>query len=211
MKRTSNNNRKRQNNNKNNSGLTRMNKQINLHNRSEGTTFQVGYPTIVYFDSSSLTYTFVNASDVRYLSFNTILNTNPYPFTDLALVYEEYKISAASAIVTAIDLSSSTYSYLGPLFLTADPELPPTSTNPTNLTVLSSQTTKIFSHKETDPRSVKYTFPGVGIGANIWSSVTTTPMGNFFIGQDQVDAPGNIPAFSVILTLTVHFRSIRSH
>jgi len=204
-----NSNNRRRNKRNQGTGLVKMARQINLHNPAAGCTIQVGYPILVWAESSTSSYSFSNGIDVRYLAFAQILSTT-YPFADFSLVYQEYKISAAAAIVTSVDTSQTLYEQLGPLYLTADPEIN-SSTAPTNSTLIASQNSKIFSHRETDPRSVQFRFNGVGVGSNIWSSVNTSAIGGFFIGQDIVVVPSNVVAWSCILTLTVHFRDVRSH
>jgi len=203
---------KRSNNNKNKgafkkSGKTGMQLSNNINLSMTSVTIDVNYPVKLFGNSTTDNYTFVSGNDIRYLAFSTVIS-NTYPFSDLALVFNEYKIHSCTAIVCPI---SGVQTGVGMLYLSADPEAP--TSNPTNSNVIGTVACHVFSPNMIMPKKVKVNFPrGVGSNFNIWnSSITTNIPGAFFIGSNttSVSLTGDM-IFDANFSVKVTFRGMKN-
>jgi len=175
-------NRKNQNrSNKQMNPSVQMSKQINLY--SEKTYRNITLPvTVVLGVALSGLYSFTPAVDTRFIAFTAVLASSE--FTNLALVYQNYRIINASSFGTMTSYGVVAGS-LDPPILHMNVEVAETPANPTNSQVILDDTSKIFNPKATVIESVKWVFSGTGITTHIWSDVAISPtVGMFTIGNN---------------------------
>lgn len=195
-------NKTKKNNKKNNNFL--LSKTISTNNSI--VTTEVNYTVPLYLANSTQNVSFQTGADIRYLTFNTALQTNTYPFADFSTVYDEFRINSAYLV-------ASTYSNLAlnlpPVHMTVDPDGP--ASNPTNLTVLNSSQGHIFMMGMVRPENITIKFSGVSNSAHVWLDVSATPTGAFYFGLNTtgLGGIGNTLILELNVMLSVSFRGIR--
>ncbi len=200
------NNRKKINNNGNKTApQMELSKTLTM-NKTSGCVVNIVYPAKIWTYTVSSNFSFGNASDTRYLSFAQVIS-NTFPFVDFALVYSDYKILSASAIVTPTTVQTVS---TGMLYMTCDSN--GLASNPTNSTVIGTQSAHLFTAVATQPKSITYRFPGVGTTANIWLDTSVSPAGAFYIGSNTtgVGYGSNAVIFDVSLSLQISFRNVKT-
>jgi hypothetical protein len=191
--------------------MTRQIKPMqNLFNRTNGVTVNVTAPAIISSDSTSALYTLGSSSDVRFLSFASVLSGSN-AFSSLSSVYSEYRIVSASLLATPYMLVSQTNGGLYPmLYVTCDPEIS-SSSNPSNSTVITDPLAHVFTPVATQPRTVTFRFPGVGLSTNVWLEGTTIA-GAFYLGNNSSGFPTGFTAvFDCSFSLCLQFRNFKGH
>lgn len=196
-----------------NAPIMQLSKQLNLYDKQTSAIVNITYPGYIYAYSTSGKYTFTNNSDVRYLAFASVQSA--VEFTNFATVYNNYKIRSASVIINPLSVNTSLSSgkYPLPLLLFgADPQDPNTSSNPTNSTFIIRDNNHIFSPSSNVVKSVTFTFPGTGVGTNIWKDTDSlSDRGLFYIGNNDAlnFFSDNFPVFEYYINLLIEFRGAK--
>lgn len=206
MKRTNKrNNRKNKQNERRNDQL---NPRVNLYSNKDGAQIKMRVVVPIYYNGSTTRYSFQSATDVRHFAFSDML-LGVTPFSDFLAVYQQVRIKG-------IDITVNPIRYVEPytnLYITADPEIANASiTNPSANTVINSPKASLFSYIEVMPRTVSYTFPGVGLGGNIWVEAGSTINGAIYVANIQTTNgnAGDI-VWEVGLTITAEFRLLKTN
>ncbi len=206
MKRHNNNNFKKRRNpkGKKNAPSLQLGRNVNLM-RSAGTALNLIFPAVIFFRQASSNYSFATSSDLRFLSFASIL-TNSAPFSQFTNVYSEYKIVSSALVITPYTGVQTAGSF-NFLYVSCDPQ--GVATNPTNSTVIANQTSHLFTPVATGIRSVSFTFPGIGSSMNIWLDTSQTPTGCFYIGNNTMSNTNNTNMFDCSFSIRVLFRTTK--
>lgn len=207
MKRTikRNNRKNKQNGNRKNDQL---NPRVNLYSNKDGAQIRMRVVVPIFFNGTTNRYSFQSATDVREFSFANMLQ-GVSPFTDFLSVYQQVRIRGIDITVNPIRYSEP---YTN-LYITADPEVANASiTNPSANTVINSPKASLFAYIEVMPRTVHYTFPGVGLGGNIWVEAGSTIPGTIYIGN-IASTNGNASdiVWEVSFTITAEFRLLKTN
>lgn len=197
-------NKKSSNKNKNNK-IPLMKSVVNLNNSSVTIDVILTVPIYAYGTSSNVSFN--SGSDVRYIAF-ALITAGTYPFVDLALIYESYKINKASVVVTPFTNFTST-NILPPMHLTCDPD--GTATNPTNVNVVNSMNGHDFNPGAITPKAVSFSFRGISTNTGLWIDTAVGPSGSFYIGINTTGLGMITTAllFEASFMLSVSFRGIR--
>jgi len=203
--------------------MKKMNQRVQRQSRKRPNTRQQKFFGIViplksvipvYANSTLGTglYSFVSATDTRYIDFYTIIGNAPSPFSDFLSLYSEMRIRDLTITVIPIKLSS--YSYSGSyssLSVTVSPEFT-ASSNPTNTTVLDTPSAFSFDYNAVSPKTFRYTFPGVGTGSQIWISTGATPLGSLFIGNMVTSSfDEGVIVWEMHFSMNVEFRRLKTN
>ncbi len=175
-----------------------------------GTSLELSYSNVIYGRQTSGNWSFATGGDTRYLAFSTIL-ANSAPFSNLVNIYSEFKIVGAALTVNPYTGVSST-SGIPMLYVSCDPQ--GSASNPSNGTVITTQTAHVFSPLSLVPQDVRFVFPGIGSNMNIWQDTSATPSGAFYIGANLSVAlfgGGNVTAFDCSFELRVQFRNMKTY
>lgn len=208
IKRSKVNRKRKNNNNQKNAPKMMLSKNINLM-KSAGTSVNLLYPISVWTYTVSSNFSFANGADTRVLAYSLIL-ANSAPFNQFVNVYSEFRIVGASAIICPIANAGAAIAVNTPmLYVTTDPQ--GGTGNPTNGTVITNQTAHLFTAVQNMPRSVGFTFPGIGSNFGIWQDVTASPTGAFYIGCNTQVFGQNNKIFDGNLQLRVQFRTLKSN
>jgi hypothetical protein len=177
------NNKKR--NNKNNNKIRpfaeqQIAKRINLYRekaRKNITSVQT-----VYVRIAGNTYSLATGSDVRFLGFTTPLSSTE--FTNMAAIYNNYRIVAASVSGNPYAGINTNLNQSSNLYLTIDPE--GALANPTNLTIISSDTARVFCATSNRVEVVTWSFPGPSYQTNFWLDTASASgnLGSFYLGSN---------------------------
>ena len=111
-------------------------------------------------------YTLSTGSDVRYLTFATLLTTDE--FVNMAIPYNEYRIH--KAVFTSLPPERS--DRIPYLYVNVEPSN--VAANPNNVRLCASDTARIFSPRSITPEAVEYDLRGVGTTTNIWIDTGST-------------------------------------
>jgi hypothetical protein len=180
-----------------------MGKQISL--LSEPVTRRITRPTIIYTNTTTQNYSFTSGSDVRFLAFSNILSSTE--FGNMSNVFNQYKI--ISCLLTMIPVVFTPFSQpCGAAFIEVEPNITPA--NPTNLTLLESDTAKMFNPSATVTEWCNWTLKGVSAGFNIWENVANvaSQIGQVSLGSNtgaNAFAGASLPLYDVRLELVVSF------
>jgi hypothetical protein len=181
-----------------------ISKQINLFR--ETARKNISTVQTVYIRLAGNTYSLATGSDVRFLGFTTNLSSTE--FTNMAAVYNNFRIIAASVsgnpyagINTNLNQSSNLYITIDPLGALA---------NPTNLTIVSSDTARVFCAVSNKVETVTWRFPGPSYQTNFWleTSTASSVLGSFYIGSNinTTNSSGAaINVYDLRFDLTVEF------
>jgi hypothetical protein len=181
-----------------------ISKRINLYH--ETARKNISSVQTVYVRIAGSTYSLATGADVRFLGFTTNLSSTE--FTNMAAIYNNYRIIAASVsgnpyagINTNLNQSANLYVTIDPLAVVA---------NPTNLTIISSDTARIFCATSNKVETVTWRFPGPSYQTNFWleSASASGNAGSFFIGSNLITTNSSgaaIMVFDLRFDLTVEF------
>lgn len=190
-------------------------RNMNIFDLPNSVTTNINIPVTIYTNATSGGYSFSSAADTRFLAFNTIASIGATAdFGKYASVLQEYRIKAASVILCRVQaLTTAVVATLPALYLTVDPEVNVAS-NPNNTNLLESDNAKFVPATILEPKSITFTFPGVGEQTNIWANVNQTTAGSFYIGANTTSAI--VPAIAAIVydcifSLVCEFRGSLSH
>jgi len=149
--------------------------------------------------------------DTRFIDFYTIISNAPSPFSDFLSLYSEMRIRDLVITVIPIKLPSSSSGSYSSLNVTVSPEIT-ASSNPTNSTVLDTPSAFSFDYNAVNPKTFRYTFPGVGTGSQIWISTGATPVGSLFIGNMVTSSfdEGDI-VWEMHFNMNVEFRRLKTN
>jgi hypothetical protein len=219
MRRNNNRRRVNRNNNNNKRGtktmapMLQLSNRMNIFNRLSGTTVNIILPATIYSDMTTGNVSFSAANvDTRFLSFGQIAASS-FPFGNYSSVYSEYRIKSASVIVCPVNNNTQQLAIThSMLYLTCDPEIV-SAVNPINSTILGTQSAHLFSIKQIMPKSVSFTFPGVGLNTHLWLPVNSLPTGSFYIGSNtNSNVFGSIAIlYDVSISFQVDFREVKAH
>jgi len=202
-------NNKKSNKNKNQISAPRLqlSNQINLFNRRASAFINVTTTALVYGYFTTAQFSFNSGSDVRFIAFSTI--TASTEFGNFSAVYADYRIKECSVIVSPL-LGSSAYTGAVPMLLVGCNPLSNTG-NPTNSEFILRDNTHMFSHSAILPKSVKFTFSGVGTSSNIWQPVSATPTGELYIGGVTFGGLYSTTGaqFEMYINLLIEFNNIK--
>jgi hypothetical protein len=193
----------KQNNNRGKKSTNTFGKVIKLN--SESISRRITRPTTIYTNPTTNNYTFTSGSDVRFIAFSNILASTE--FVNMATVYNQYKLK--SLVITMIPIVFTSYSQpCAGTFLEVEPNITPA--NPTNLTVIESDTAKMFNITATVTEYCTWTLTGVSSAFNIWNDVAnaSSQLGQLSLGANITAngfSGGILPAFDVRLELLVMF------
>jgi len=150
--------------------MVQLNKHIDIY--KERAWRVITYNAHLSENGSTGLYTLSTGSDVRYLTFSTILSTDE--FVNMAIPYNEYRIH--KAVFTSLSpLTSVRIPYL---YVNVEPSN--TAANPNNVRVCASDTSRILSPRALCPEAVEYDLRGVGTTTNIWNDTGNTNIGGQF-------------------------------
>jgi hypothetical protein len=154
----------------------------------------------------------VSATDTRYISFSSILGNAPSPFPDFLALYSEMRIRSLAVTVIPMRLSPSWSGSYTSLLVTVSPEAVSPS-NPTNTVILGSPSAFTFDIGAVTPKTFKFTFPGVGTGAQIWISTSSTPSGALYIGNLVNDyfTDMGVTVWEMHFMMDVEFRRLKTN
>jgi len=180
---------------------------MNVFRSQAGVLINIIAPATIFGNSTSDLYSFSNTSDVRFLNLSSITTSL---YNDYIALYSEFRIVSASLIVAPVP--GTTLDRPGMLYVTFDPDAAG-SANPNNLVVTSTENAHLFAPTAVVPSDITYTFPGVGVGTNIWQSTTTAPAGTFFLGCNLLSSTFTATAivFDASVSFRVQFRAPKTH
>jgi hypothetical protein len=159
-------------------------------------------------NSATSEYTFTSSSDVRFISFSTIL-TNSAEFTAFKNLYSAYRLLAISVTI----LSNMTNAFQNTdnptiLYLNCEPNIVPV--NPTNGEVLAADSSKLFNPYNFLLQTCQWRFPtGAGLGTGLWNDVTTNvPVGQLSIGNIPFANSGGVQ-YEFKIDLVTEFKVLK--
>jgi hypothetical protein len=154
-------------------------------------------------------YTFANASDTRYLQFSTVMSA--LEFSNLASVYQSYRICSASCLVCPGwngNSADTALNFLPMLYVNVQPSK--TGINPTNLEVIAADDSHVFSAYATiTPQTASFSINQPGSQAYLWLDTASLPTtGNFVIGDSGTSMAGtnDFYIFDCIFSLTIELK-----
>jgi hypothetical protein len=161
---------------------------------------------------TSTHYTLAAGSDTRYIQFSTVLSA--LEFSTLAAAWQSYKIIAAAALICPGwngNSADTALNFLPMLFMNIQPSK--VGINPTNLEVLASDDSHVFSAYSTiKPQTVSFDLKQAGLTTDIWIDSASLPTaGNFVIGDSGISMAGtnDFYIFDAIISLTVLLRNTK--
>jgi hypothetical protein len=163
--------------------IVQLSRNINLNSASTFRNLTIN--GAISMNAVTSEYTFTASSDVRNLSFSTIL-TNSGEFTAFKSIYSTYRILAVSCTILT-NMTNAFQNTDNPtiLYMNVEPNIVPAL--PTNGEVLEADTSKLFNPYDFNLQTCQWRFPtGSGLGTDIWVDVGT----NVGVGQLSI---GNIP------------------
>lgn len=201
---------KRTNKNKKQAPQLQLSQQISLLNSRSSAYANISYPFLIYGYNGSDLYSTTNVGDIRFIAFSAVLGSNE--FTNFGTVYSNYRVKSLSLIVNPM-VSRTAVANCPLLQVNCDPEAN-ISANPTNSAVILRDTNHLFSAQAVVPKSVTFTFPGVGTSTNIWKSVADLPLGGITFGNNIAPVGSAFFAattlvFEVCMTLLVEFNNAK--
>jgi hypothetical protein len=203
-----------QNRNKRNRNLHYTDPQIgkSIQLRSEVVRRRITYEASIFGNYTTSIYSLSGGSDIRFLSYSTILGASE--FTNTALLYKNYKIKALSVTLCPVSVFAQTSSivyYVFPmLYISTDPDNTSAS-NPTNNTIGFSDTAGIFSPLDPQVRQKSWNLAGISNNTDIWlpvAQVSSVPGQVYFGSKSIYSSTGtttNTLVFDVRFELIVDF------
>jgi hypothetical protein len=157
-----------------------ISKQINLYR--ETARKNISTVQTVYIRLAGNTYSLATGSDVRFLGFTTNLSSTE--FTNMAAIYNNYRIFAASVSGNPYAGINTNLNQSANLYITIDPL--GAASNPTNLTIVSSDTARVFCAVSNKVETVTWRFPGPSYQTNFWLETASASgnAGSFYIGSN---------------------------
>lgn len=180
IKRRNNNNNRNNRNNNVNYGLKRANMQVsrNISLYSQKVKKNITFYALTTAGTTATLFSLTNGADVRFLAFSAVLASTE--FTNMATVYDNFRIVSASVTVNNI----TRYTIPSP-FLIVDVSPSETPANPTNSQIIADDSARVFGPYGNN-QVCTWPLLGVGPSSNIWLDTSNPPaLGSFNIGNNQ--------------------------